>query len=126
MLIHPLYLLVTLFIHLTPPPIFSAISATISSKNGTLNKNHPSKKANKTILHPYYVTGFVDGEASFTVGCNPDPEFKVGWRSQCAFDITLHLKDKHLLEAIQVLFWWNRKYSCCKKKRLGFIQSGGN
>lgn len=56
------------------------------------------------IMNPWFVTGFSDAEACFTLSVVRNKERKVGWRVHYSFQITLHKKDKALLEQIQSYF----------------------
>ena len=60
--------------------------------------------ASTNELNPYYVTGFTDGEGCFFVGISPGPKHKIGHRVKATFQIGLHIKDKALLEQIQLFF----------------------
>ena len=52
-------------------------------------------------LDPNFVSGFVDGEGSFSVTFIKDKYYKSGWQIKTSFSIGLHKKDKALLENIQ-------------------------
>jgi hypothetical protein len=52
-------------------------------------------------LHPWYITGFSDAESSFVVLIDKRGE---SWVVQVNFAITLHIKDKVLLELVQSYF----------------------
>ena len=47
----------------------------------------------------------LDGEASFIVSITENKKLNIGWKVQLMFSITLHLKDKLLLE--QIRNFWN-------------------
>lgn len=55
----------------------------------------------KVKLDPYFVTGFIDGEGSFTISVQKNQKLKIGWEIQAKFTIKLHKKDKAILELIQ-------------------------
>lgn len=55
-------------------------------------------------IKPWFVTGFTDAEGCFFVNVVKDNKYKTGWRIQLAFSITLHKKDKALLEDIKIYF----------------------
>ena len=55
-------------------------------------------------IKPWFVTGFTDAEGCFFVNVVKDNKYKTGWRIQLAFSITLHKKDKALLEEIKIYF----------------------
>lgn len=51
-------------------------------------------------LSPYFITGFSDGEACFSLIIKTNPNFKTGWGVELNFVIVLHKKDLPLLESI--------------------------
>lgn len=55
-------------------------------------------------LHPQYVTGFFDGESTFSVSVLQNPKLKIGLRVRPVFQIKLHDKDKVLLKQIKSYF----------------------
>jgi hypothetical protein len=55
-------------------------------------------------LHPYYITGFVDGEGCFSINVRPRPNRGKGYAVELVFKITLSTKDKLLLENIKNFF----------------------
>lgn len=52
-------------------------------------------------INPWFICGFTDGEGCFSVSIIENKEFKTGKRVLPSFQITLHKKDKPLLEQIQ-------------------------
>lgn len=74
-----------------------------SAKNSLNNKN-------SYYLHPYYVTGFVDGEGCFTTSIYKESRMLTGWQVKPLFTISLHNKDRKLLEAIQRFFGVGKIY----------------
>nr|YP_010608689.1 hypothetical protein PNX16_mgp082 [Drechslerella dactyloides]WAN89769.1 hypothetical protein [Drechslerella dactyloides] len=70
------------------------------------NKHNFSSNASLGInlLNPYWLTGFVDAEGSFTVSISKSNRVKVGWTVIPGFKITLHKKDRAILEMIQSFF----------------------
>jgi hypothetical protein len=56
---------------------------------------------NKVKLDPWFLTGFLDAEATFIVPLRPKTDFKCGWEALSDFKLGLHLKDFPLLEAIK-------------------------
>lgn len=52
-------------------------------------------------IHPGFITGFVDGEGSFSISLLKDPKYKCGWRVKPVFTLGLHIKDEILLKDIQ-------------------------
>jgi hypothetical protein len=59
-----------------------------------------SNKDSKQKLYPNFVTGFVDGEASFRIKIRKNKATKTGWSIQACFAIGLHSKDLDLLKSI--------------------------
>ena len=59
-----------------------------------------------TKLDPWFVTGFCDGEASFSVSIYIDKRIKgrVGWVVKPSFQISLHSRDMKLLLQMQKFF----------------------
>ena len=50
------------------------------------------------------MTGFIDGEGCFLISISKKDSLKIGWTVQLMFKITLHQKDKNLLEHIENYF----------------------
>nr|YP_010170370.1 LAGLIDADG homing endonuclease [Phanerochaete carnosa]QRZ60352.1 LAGLIDADG homing endonuclease [Phanerochaete carnosa] len=55
-------------------------------------------------LNPFWITGFVDAEGSFTVVFDKSKKRTLGWRIQPRFQIGLHVRDLALLLKIQKFF----------------------
>jgi len=55
-------------------------------------------------LHPYFVTGFCDGESYFSISISKSSKMKTGWIVNLQFGISLHKKDLNILELIQTFF----------------------
>jgi len=55
-------------------------------------------------LDPHWVTGFVDGDGCFSIVILKNLESKLGWRVKPVFSISLHKKDRIILEKIQSYF----------------------
>nr|YP_009072332.1 LAGLIDADG endonuclease [Sclerotinia borealis]AHX82996.1 LAGLIDADG endonuclease [Sclerotinia borealis] len=66
---------------------------------------------NDDILHPYYITGFSDGEGCFFINVRPRPNRNRGYAVELLFKITLSSKDKLLLEKIKDFFGVGRLLS---------------
>lgn len=47
----------------------------------------------KINLHPYFITGFSDGESFFTINIVKSSIMKLGWTVYLQFGINLHIKD---------------------------------
>lgn len=77
-----------------------------SIKEGTYLQDSASpqceglKIRDSNLMNPWFLTGFVDGEGCFRISLTKRDNL-VGWRVQLFFQITLHRKDKTLLENIQ-------------------------
>ncbi|RKZ23432.1 endonuclease [bacterium] len=55
-------------------------------------------------LHPWYITGIVEGEGSFCVSFSKRRRLKVGIETRPSFSITLNRRDLELLKAIHRYF----------------------
>lgn len=55
-------------------------------------------------LNPWFVTGFTDGEGSFSIIVAKSGTFKVQWQARLFFQISIHVKDIILLEQIKKYF----------------------
>ena len=75
----------------------------ISSFNRSVNTFATLQKLGSP-LNPAWVTGFGDGEGSFSISIVQDKTHKIGWQVQLCFKMGLHEKDKPLLEEIKN-FW---------------------
>lgn len=90
-------------------PCFIPTSRPVSVFTYTSCKPIPSNK-NSYYLNPYYITGFVDGEGCFTTSIFKDSRMLMGWQVKSIFKISLHNKDRKLLEAIQRTFGVGKIY----------------
>lgn len=55
-------------------------------------------KFNPNILHPAWVTGFIDGEGTFHVGVIKKANMRLGCQVQLQFRITQHIRDIELMK----------------------------
>ncbi len=55
-------------------------------------------------LHPWYVTGLVEGEGTFMVSFNKRPTLRVGIETRPSFSVSLSERDLDLLKALQTFF----------------------
>lgn len=55
-------------------------------------------------LDPWFVTGFADGEACFTITIRKNNKLKIGWSVEPRFEISLHIRDSYLLEKVHAFF----------------------
>ena len=76
----------------------------LGSKLKLSNRKNFSTATYKSSLNPSFVTGFADGESCFTIIIIKDRNYKKGWRVKLEFIISLHEKDKPLLEEIKIYF----------------------
>ena len=52
-------------------------------------------------LNPFWITGFTDGEGSFITSIQRSTKLRIGWEVKISFSITLHKKDRAILELFQ-------------------------
>lgn len=81
-------------------PTNKELLASGSALEDTLN----SSKNGQFKLNPWFITGFVDAEGSFTISVIKDPRYKAGFRVEAIFSIALHKKDLAILKLIQAFF----------------------
>ena len=53
-------------------------------------------------LDPRFITGFVDGEGSFKIGIVENKNYKTGFHIWLSLSISLHVRDRALLEKLQL------------------------
>jgi len=72
------------------------------------NKQISTNKINFTkpsqLLNPWFITGFTDGEGCFGLYTYKNAALKIGWYTFLDFKITLHVKDRNILEQIKKYF----------------------
>ena len=56
----------------------------------------------KEKFHPLFITGFVDGEGSFKIGIVENKNYKTGFHIWLSLSISLHVRDRALLEKLQL------------------------
>ena len=78
---------------------FRGSSSLINNKGLVMDSVHFCKSDRS--LHPFFITGFTDGEGCFTVSISKDKRRKLGWALEPIFQIGLQDKDKPLLEKIK-------------------------
>ena len=75
------------------------------SRNYSTSLTPSDTSQNKELkLEPNFVSGFIDGEGSFSVTFIKDKSYKSGWQIKTSFSIGLHKKDLALLEKIKIYF----------------------
>nr|YP_025903.1 intronic ORF at intron 1 of cob [Moniliophthora perniciosa]AAQ74275.1 intronic ORF at intron 1 of cob [Moniliophthora perniciosa] len=57
-----------------------------------------------TSLNPWFVTGLVDAEGSFSFSISKDNNLRFGWRISPLFNITMSIRDSSLLKEIKSFF----------------------
>ena len=57
-----------------------------------------------TVLDPFFITGFSDGEASFIISVNYNENSALKWQVKAAFQIGLHINELPLLLEIKKFF----------------------
>jgi len=55
-------------------------------------------------LDPWFITGFTDGEGSFSILISEYKRMKIGWQVKAEFQLCLHSKDVEILYQIQKFF----------------------
>ena len=72
--------------------------------SSNLTREMSSISIKKPGLHPYFVTGFSDGESYFSISLIGSSKMSTGWVVNLQFGIKLHKKDRYLLELIKDFF----------------------
>lgn len=93
------------------PP--SAARSLLTYKLNQLNYStslNGERENKKSTLNPWFVTGFIDGEGSFTVSIRKNSKYSLGWSVEIQFKIGLHQKDIAILEQIQSYFGVGKIY----------------
>jgi len=77
----------------------------------------PNIKITKNNLHPNYITGFIDGEASFNITISKDTARTTGYRVVCEFHITQKYHSAEVLYAIKDYFNCGLVKVCSKQNK---------
>ena len=72
--------------------------------NGTSNYTQHAHIGAINSLNPFFITGIIDGEGTFTAIVKKSAGHRLGWRVDLVFQIGLHEKDLELLKSIQAYF----------------------
>ena len=83
---------------------FSGGAREIIESEESLAAGANSQATQNFKLNPWFVTGFTDGEGSFSIIVAKRDSSKVQWQGRLFFQISLHVKDKALLEQIKNFF----------------------
>jgi hypothetical protein len=52
-------------------------------------------------MEDHYIAGFVDGEGSFHVAFQRNPDVRIGWQAVPEFHVSQNVSSRHVLEAIR-------------------------
>lgn len=78
----------------------SSFSSSVNCRYYSSSSNN-SNNCNPSIsINPYYLSGFIDGEGCFNLTIYKNSQLATGWRIIPTFKISLHNKDRALLESI--------------------------
>jgi hypothetical protein len=58
----------------------------------------------KISLKPWFVSGLIDAEGTFSISIRKDKEYKLGWQIGAEFQIQLHERDLNLLLPLKEFF----------------------
>jgi hypothetical protein len=79
----------------------------ILKQNSNFN-NRPFSTVSTSIktfnLNPFFITGLIDGEGSFTTSIQKNMNYKLGWYVKTRFSITLHKRDLALILKLKEFF----------------------
>ena len=70
----------------------------ITPSRAVIQQCKRSLQTNEQMLHPWFITGFIDSEGCFILSLVRNKKLKVGWIVQLLFKIGLHNKDVDLLK----------------------------
>lgn len=62
------------------------------------------EEQNNFKFNPWWITGFIDGEGSFSIKISKREERKTNWQVQLSFALGLHIKDLAILKSLQNYF----------------------
>lgn len=88
----------------TSPICFSLLFKTKNVLKRFSSTNSNPNLDQRSSLDPYWIVGFADGEASFSLSIYKHKYYKLGWCVLPSFVITLHNKDLDLLLRIKLFF----------------------
>ena len=99
---------------------YSTSSSNSESNDLESNMNHLNSQLNPASVEPWFITGFVDGEGTFSVSLAKNSNSRLGWRILVNFSINLQKKDEKLLKLIQLYFGGGRIYKGSKDSSIVF------
>ena len=82
-----------------------------------------NSECSNNILNPFYVTGFFDAESCFLINVQPRSYLKLGYNVSLMFKLTLHSRDKVLLENIRNYFGQRGNITTRKDGSIEYIVS---
>ena len=78
---------------------FNSLNVNTRRYYATLSNN--KHKIDDLQIHPWFITGFSDGEGCFSCSVLKSSSYKFGWEVQPIFQIKLHVRDYPILLRIQ-------------------------
>ena len=63
-----------------------------------------TESGGRSLLNPYFVSGFADAESSFSTTIYKNPKLTTGYRVRCFFQISLNQRDSFILYQLQEFF----------------------
>ena len=79
-------------------------------RNFKLQKPYGKEQIQKEKLNPHYVTGFIDGEGSFSISIGRHKTLKRGYEIRPEFEIEVRKDDQEILERVCVTIGAGRIY----------------
>lgn len=80
---------------------FKSLNINTPRYYSTCGNNKPKIEDENLQIHPWFITGFVDGEGCFSCSVLKSRSYKLGWEIQPIFQIKLHIKDYLILLRIK-------------------------
>ena len=81
-------------------------------RNLLLKEPYGKEQIHCKKLNPWYISGFIDGEGSFSVGIGKHKTLKKGIEVRCQFEIEVRADDRRILERICATLGCGRLYDC--------------
>lgn len=63
-----------------------------------------TKQYDSSLINPYWIVGFIDGEGCFHVSISKNKSTKLGYQVTLEFSITQHVRDRELMETLVKFF----------------------
>ena len=80
--------------------------------NPKLELPYGKEQIQREKLNPHYVSGFIDGEGSFSISIGKHKTLKRGFEIRPEFEIELRKDDQEILERILITIGAGRLYDC--------------